>query len=92
MAQLRCESVSEGLRASEVIATFRDYQGRRHLLRVDRDFLYQENDDSYLPVGVIHVDPRTHLILIELPQEAETGANRLWVRPEQLDKPVGAQA
>jgi hypothetical protein len=92
MAQLHCESVSEGLRASEGVAVFRDYQGRRHFLRVERDFLSTENGHIYLPVGVVHVDPRTSLVLIELPHEAETGANRLWVKQDQLDKPVEALA
>ena len=41
-----------------------------------------------LPVGIVHVDPKTKLVLIELPHEAETGANRLWVSQDQLDEPV----
>lgn len=88
MAQIRCERVSEGLRASEALAVFRDHGGRRHFLRVERAFLSQIGDQSYLPVGVVGVDPRTRLVLIELPHEAETGANRLWVKEEQLDKPL----
>ena len=88
MSKIRCESVSEGLRASEAVAIFRDYRGRRHFLRVERDFLSQTGDQYYLPIGLVGVDPRTRLILIELPHEAETGANRLWVKEEQLDKPV----
>ncbi len=92
MPQLRCESVSEGLRASEGLAVFRDYRGRRHFLRVERDFLSEKDGQHYLPIGVVHIDPRTNLVLIELSQEAETGANRLWVKQEQLDKPVEAYA
>lgn len=88
MAQIRLENVSDGLRASEAVAVFRDYQGRRHFLRVERDFLSQINDQSFLPVGVVGVDPRTRLVLVELPHEAETGANRLWVKEDQLDKPL----
>jgi hypothetical protein len=92
MPQIRCDKVRKGLRASEALAVFRDYEGRRYSIRVERDFLSLENGHSYLPVGVVHIDPRTHLVLIELPQEAETGANRLWVTPDQLDKPVEALA
>ncbi len=88
MEQLRCENVSEGLRASEAVASFRDYHNRRHFIRVERDFLSEQNDHFYLPIGVVHVDPRTKAVLIELPHEAETGANRLWVRQEQLDEPL----
>jgi hypothetical protein len=92
MAKLRCENVSEGLRASEVVATFRDFRGRRHFIRVERDFLSQEGGQFYLPIGVVHVDPRTNMVLIELPHEAETGINRLWVTQDQLDEPIGAYA
>jgi hypothetical protein len=88
MAEILCEAVTEGLRASEGLAAFRDYQGRRHFLRVERDFLTKIGDNYYLPVGVVHIDPRTNLVLVELDHEAETGANRLWVKQEQLDKPV----
>jgi hypothetical protein len=92
MNKIRCESIADGLRASEALAIFRDYQDRKHYLRVERDFLTQQNGSSYLPVGVVHVDPKTKLVLVELPHEAETGANRLWVKQEQLDEPVEAFA
>ncbi len=92
MAKLRCENVSEGLRASEAVAVFRDYRGRRHFIRVERDFLSEESGHYYLPIGVVHVDPRTNMVLIELPHEAETGANRLWVTQDQLDEAVEALA
>lgn len=79
MAKVRCENVSEGLRASEVVASLRDYHGRRHFIRVERDYLSEVRGTFYLPVGVVHADPRTKAVLIGLPHEAETGANRLWV-------------
>ena len=86
MAKLRCDNVTAGLRASEAVAVFVDVEGRRHFIRVERDFLWDEGGSSFLPVGVIHVDPKSKCVLIELPQEAETGANRLWVKPDQLDE------
>ena len=92
MSKIRCESVADGLRQSEALAIFQDYQGRKHYLRVERDFLAQECGTFFLPVGVVHVDPRTKLVLIELPHEAETGANRLWVNQGQLDEPIEAFA
>jgi hypothetical protein len=92
MAKLRCESVKEGLRASEVVAVLRDWSGRRHFIRVEGDFLSNGGADRYLPVGVVHVDRSKDAVLIELPHEAETGANRLWVRADQLDEPVEAFA
>ena len=92
MAKVRCERVTDGLRASEAVATLRDHSGRRHFIRVERDLLSQENGSAFLPIGIVHVDPRSKMILIELPHEAETGANRLWVTPDQMDEPIEAFA
>jgi hypothetical protein len=92
MAKIRCDNISEGLRRSEVLASFRDFRGRTHFIRVEYDFLSEQNGSRYLPVGIVHVDPRSKIVLIELPHEAETGANRLWVKQEQLDEPIEAFA
>jgi hypothetical protein len=92
VAHVVCDQVSPGLRDSEVIAAIKDLYGRRHFLRVERDFLAREKGRQYLPVGLVHVDRRSGAVLIELPQEAETGANRLWVRPEDLLDPIEAPA
>ncbi len=92
MALVRCESVSEGLRASEALASIRDYHGRRHSIRVERDFLSEINADWYLPMGVIHIDPKTRAVLLEFPHEPETGINRIWVKPEMLDQPLEVYA
>lgn len=91
MAKIRCD-ITQGLRQSEVVASFVDYQGRRHFIRVERDFLTDENDKHYLPVGIVHVDPKTKAVLVELPHEAETGANRMWVKQDALDEPIEAFA
>lgn len=67
------------------MAVFHDYAGRVHYQRVERDFLSDFEGVSYLPVGVVHIDDRKQMALIELSHEAETGANRLWVTRDQLD-------
>lgn len=92
MAKIRCAAITEGLRDSEAVASFTDFHGRKHFIRVERDFLSTEGGQSFLPVGTIHVDPKTKAVLIELPHEAETGANRLWIKQEQLDEPIEAFA
>lgn len=92
MSKVRGEQISDGLRSSEAVASLKDYHGRTHFIRVERDFLSQQANHSFLPVGIVHVDPRTKAVLIELPREAETGANRLWIRAEQLDEPIEALA
>jgi len=88
MAKLRCENVSNGLRESEALASFVDYSGRKHSIRVERDFLTHNGKEYFLPIGIVHIDLKSKAVLIELPHEAETGANRLWLKPEQLDEPV----
>jgi hypothetical protein len=86
MAKIRCEKISEGLRPSEAVANFVDFHGRTHFIRVERDFLSEEAGKLYLPVGIVHVDSNAKAVLIELPHEAETGANRLWVKQELVDE------
>jgi hypothetical protein len=92
MASIRCSDITAGLRPSEVVASFIDFHGRTHFIRVERDFLSESNGASFLPIGIVHVDRKSKAVLVELPHEAETGANRLWVRQESLDEPVEAFA
>jgi hypothetical protein len=92
VASILCEKVSDGFRASEAIASLRDFGNRRHFIRVERDFLTELTRGSYLPVGIVSIDPKSKAILVELPHEAETGVNRIWVKPGQLDEPVEAFA
>jgi len=92
MAKIRCNRVSSGLRQSEALASFVDFHGRTHSIRVERDFLSENDGNTYLPVGIVHVDPKNKAVLIELPHEAETGANRLWMKEEQFDAPIEAFA
>lgn len=92
MAKILCSNVSEGLRLSEVVASFIDFHGRTHFIRVEQDFLDEVGGLHFLPVGIVHVDPKTKAVLVELPHEAETGANRLWVKQDMLDEPIEAYA
>jgi hypothetical protein len=82
--EILCEKVSRGMREVDAIATIRDFHGRRHFLNIEKDFLTCQNSHWSLPVALIHCDPRTGAVLIELSQEAETGVNRIWVRAEDV--------
>lgn len=84
MLQIRCEDVSRGMRDVDVIATIRDYHGRRHFLHIEKDFLTSQNSHWGFPVALVHRDARTGAVLIEFPQESETGVNRIWVRAEDV--------
>ena len=88
MSLVLCESVTPGLRDSEALATIRDFNGRRHAIRVERDFLSSVAGSDFLPIGIVHVDPKSKAVLIEFPHEPETGINRIWIKPGQLDQPI----
>jgi hypothetical protein len=79
-ALVACE-VSEGLRPSEVTVAVDDVRGKRQFLRVPRDFPSRVDGKWFLTVGVIY-DDRSGPVLVELPHEADSGANRVWVARE----------
>jgi hypothetical protein len=93
MALVVCDQVSSGLRESERSVAVKDVYGRRQFLRVEADFLTPgQGGRQYITVGVVHVDPRTKVVLIELPHESDAGVNRLWVRPKDLLEPIETPA
>jgi hypothetical protein len=92
MIQVLCEKVSRGMREVDAIATIRDYQGRRHFLHIEKDFLKHHDSQWVLPVALVHRDPTTGAVLIEFPHEAETGVNRIWVRAEDVVGNAGVTA
>ena len=65
MAKIRCDKITDGLRPSEAVASFTDYYGRTHFIRVERDFLAAQAGHAYLPIGVVHVSPKKNAVLIE---------------------------
>jgi hypothetical protein len=80
MPYVRCD-IGEGLRPSEVTVGVVGRGGRSEFLRVEKTFVKQFGTQHYLPVGLIfknRVD-NEDIALIELPHEADSGANRLWV-------------
>jgi hypothetical protein len=92
MALVRCE-VSAGLRDSERTVGVKDIHGNRQFLRVPEAFVTRANNgNSYITVGVVFQDPKTKAFLIELPHEADSGANRLWVWPGDLLEPTEVPA
>ena len=84
MPYVEC-AISDGLRASEVTVEVRDVDDRPEFLRVHRDFVKEFENQHYLPIGIVGQDK--DLALIELPHEADSGANRLWVDRSSLRDP-----
>ena len=56
-----------------------DEKGNRQYLRVSKGYVNHWGDKNYLPVGVVELDYPRQRVLIELPQEADSGYRRLWV-------------
>lgn len=90
MAEVLCD-VSAGLRREEATVTVADVHDFRQCLRVEKDFLTQEQGQWFLPVGVVYDDRQNPWVLIELPHEADSGANRLWVWRKHLRNGNGVQ-
>jgi hypothetical protein len=76
--------VSSGLREFERTVAVEDVFNRRHHLRVEEGFTEAEGGQHYLPIGLVGLDDRKGLALIELPHESDAGVSRLWVRQSDL--------
>ena len=79
MPYVLCEVVREKPGPLEKTIAVRSIQGHREFLEVPAAFLHHEAGKSYLPVGLVGRDLRQNLALVELPFEADSGANRVWV-------------
>jgi hypothetical protein len=78
-----CE-VFPGLRSSERTVAVANVHGRREFLRIEGNYLRQEEGRTYLPIGFIYEHPESNSVLIELPLEADSGAQRMFVPKEHV--------
>lgn len=78
LPQVRCE-LSEGLMGEDITVSVRDIDGRDQYIHVLPTMVNRENGTAYLPVGIIKVDRPGQRVLIELPTEADSGVNRMWM-------------
>ncbi len=76
--EVRCE-LSEGLTGSDITVCIRDVLGKEQYIHVLPSMVNWDHDVPYLPVGIIKVDRRHGRVLIELPIEADSGVNRMWM-------------
>jgi hypothetical protein len=76
--EVRCE-VSEGLTGSDITVCVQDVLGNDQYIHVLPSMVNWEHDIPYLPVGIINVYRRHGRVLIELPIEADSGVNRMWM-------------
>ncbi len=90
MARVIIDEKSVGLRKSEQTVAIKDAAGDRYFLPVDSAFLSNIDGRDYLPVGIVYIDQAKGLTLIELPVEADSGANRLWVPSSSIAEELEA--
>lgn len=86
MTHIVCD-VSEGLRPAEATVAVRDYAGRTEYLPVDRGILARANGKHLLPVQVIYQDESKSAAFVQLPDETDSGASRIWVRLGDIRTP-----
>jgi hypothetical protein len=81
--EARCE-VQEVVPPLDRIAELRDVEGRLHQVNVPRSMIRRHGFEDYLPIGIVKIDRRKRLALIEFPVESGQGTNRAWVRFDEL--------
>jgi hypothetical protein len=85
MLYLECEvRRPAGLRDTDVLAVVTDSAGRREQVPVERGFLVQRGERSFLPVWGVAQDSIKKLVEVELPQESASGTNRIWVPADKV--------
>jgi hypothetical protein len=78
LPEVECTTAS-GFREGELTVSVPDETGKRQNLRVNKNLVASEGGKHYLAVGIVELDYKRKRALIELPHEADSGANRLWV-------------
>ncbi len=75
-----CEAVEPGFIDREVTVTIRAYKpGHEEYVRGAADSVIEDGGRSYLYIGVVRQDFATKAWLIQLPTEADSGTQRMWV-------------
>lgn len=83
MALLKCE-VKEGPRAGFKAVGVPSIEGHTEYLAIEERFLVPRGGELLLPVLPVGRDRRYNTVLVQLPLEADSGANRVWVRGDLL--------
>ncbi len=78
MKLVTCE-VSKGARDGFKTVGVQSVEGFIEYFSIEERFLFNENGEYLLPARVISTDSRYKTSLIQLPVEADSGANRVWI-------------
>ncbi len=80
MLYLECAvKTPAALGENRVVAEIRDRAGRLEQVIVKNAFLTRRSGRTFLPVWFISQDHDSGLVQVELPEEAASGVNRIWV-------------
>ncbi len=82
--EVRCEVREGGILPQGVTAVVEDINRRRQFVQVTQALINRIGDVSYLPIGLVEIDRKSRKALIELPAEADSGVNRMWVGFDSL--------
>jgi len=85
MALIPCE-VTEGPRRGFKAVGVGSIEGYTEYLTIEERFLIPRGNACLLPVQLIGRDRRYNTALVQLPVEADSGANRVWVRGEVVEE------
>lgn len=83
MPLLKCE-VTEGPRPGYKAIGVASIEGRNEYFSIEERCLVRQGNEYLLPVWLIGRDPRYQTALVQLPVEADSGANRVWVKGDSL--------
>jgi hypothetical protein len=72
--------VTDGRRPQEATVELIDYHGKKEYFPLDRGGLREKDGSFYLPVAVVYIHEKDGAVLISLPEEADSGAHRIWVK------------
>jgi hypothetical protein len=87
---LRCEVV-DGPRNGFKAISIPSVTGEKEYLSIEEAFLVRCGSDLCLPVRLIGEDQSKGFYLIQLPVEADSGANRVWVNNNVFYEPSKKQ-
>jgi hypothetical protein len=89
LPEIEC-SITPGIREDEWSVRIPDENGKRQNLRVNKSLVSERSDMHYLAIGVVDLDYKRKRALVELPHEADSGVNRLWIPFTSFRKSRGA--
>lgn len=62
-----------------VVVKLYDENGAAQFLSVSPGMISEVKGKTYLAIGVVQVDYSRKRVLVELPSEADSGVNRMWI-------------